>query len=154
MEKSAVLSPCGTYRYSLTRTWDISLPSVSFIGLNPSTADADRDDATSRVYIRYAERWGFGTLYICNLFALRSRDPRELRIAKCPIGCDNDSQLNQLQNRAQLTVCARGNPGGFLGRDEQVLATLVNPDCLVKLKSGRPGHPLFKSLKLKPIPLT
>jgi hypothetical protein len=138
----------------LTRTWDISLPPVLFIGLNPSTADADRDDATSRVCIKYAQCWGFGTLYIGNLFALRSRDPRALGIATDPIGPDNDSQLNQLQNMAQLTVCAWGNPGGFLGRDGQVLATLVNPHCLVKLKSGRPGHPLFKSLKLKPIPLT
>lgn len=40
----AVISDCGRYRYALWRMWDNRLPSVLFIGLNPSTADATKDD--------------------------------------------------------------------------------------------------------------
>jgi len=42
----ATFSECGRYRYKLCRIWDDSLPQVTFIGLNPSTADASIDDQT------------------------------------------------------------------------------------------------------------
>ncbi|HDR2355042.1 TPA: DUF1643 domain-containing protein [Enterobacter roggenkampii] len=41
MIKDAIFSPCGKYRYSLSRVWDDSKPYTLFIGLNPSYADAD-----------------------------------------------------------------------------------------------------------------
>lgn len=40
IKKSAEISPDGMYRYSLERTWDEGKPTVLFICLNPSTADA------------------------------------------------------------------------------------------------------------------
>ena len=46
---SAVFSPCGTYRYRLERPGDdarAGAPALAFVMLNPSTADADRDDPT------------------------------------------------------------------------------------------------------------
>src|SRR5687768_9426584 len=42
MLRSAVFSRCRTYRYSLARVWNPELPSVLFVGLNPSTADEHR----------------------------------------------------------------------------------------------------------------
>ena len=153
MAASAVVSPCGAYRYELRRTWDATKPAVLFIGLNPSTADATHDDNTTRVCVNYARRWGFGELLIGNLFALRSADPRALRPASDPIGPDNDRFLRRLQLRAALIVCAWGDAGAFLNRDEQVLASLDKPHCLTRLNSGRPGHPLYKRSTLKPVPL-
>jgi hypothetical protein len=46
----AEFSPCGDYRYSLWRMWseEENAPRVMFIGLNPSTADATRNDPTIR----------------------------------------------------------------------------------------------------------
>ncbi|MEM5366270.1 DUF1643 domain-containing protein [Paraburkholderia azotifigens] len=44
---SAVISPCGTYRYLLTRAAESLSPMKStalFVMLNPSTADATLDD--------------------------------------------------------------------------------------------------------------
>jgi hypothetical protein len=153
MKTSAILSACGTYRYELRRTWDASKPAVLFIGLNPSTADADHEDGTSRVCLNYAKRWRFGALLVGNLFALRSRFPRVLKDAQDPVGPENDAFLDRLKSEASLVVCAWGNAGDLFDRDKQVLAFLSKPHCLVKLKSGRPGHPLYKDASLRAIPL-
>lgn len=153
MQTSAVLSRCGRYRYALRRVWDDARPLVLFIGLNPSTADGTRDDNTSRVCIHYAKRWGFGGLLLGNLFAWRATDPAALRAVPDPVGPRNDARLQALQDAAVLVVCAWGDAGGYRGRDQQVLARLKAPHCLVKLASGRPGHPLYKRADLKPVPL-
>jgi hypothetical protein len=153
MQTSAVISSCGKYRYELRRTWDATKSAVLFVCLNPSTADATVEDNTSRVCINYSKQWGFGTLLIGNLFAFRSTDPAALRTAADPVGPENNSSIRKLQSKATLVVCAWGNEGVFLNRDVQVLRLLNAPHCLVKLKSGGPGHPLYKSAKLKPIPL-
>jgi len=46
-----------------------------------------------------------------------------------------------------------GKLGKRLFFRKAVLGFLHKPHCLVKLKSGRPGHPLYKRADLKPIPL-
>ena len=153
MEKSAVISECGLYRYELRRVWDTNRPWVLFICLNPSTADHEAEDNTSRVCINYAKRWGYGGLVIANLFAYRSTDPSELYKVSDPVGSDNDKYLRKLSGEASETVCAWSDDGGFLGRDLAVLPLLREPKCLTMLKSGRPGHPLYKNKELKPISL-
>src|SRR3546814_16904510 len=62
----------------LWRIWDDTKPQCMFIMLNPSTADADLDDPTIRRCIGFAKSWGYGGLQVCNLFAYRSTEPREL----------------------------------------------------------------------------
>jgi hypothetical protein len=153
MKTSAVISDCRQYRYELRRSWDVSKPPVLFIGLNPSTANASVDDNTSRVCINYAKRWGFGSLLLGNLFAYRSTDPRLLRNVNDPVGPGNDEWLSRLSAEADLVICAWGNAGGFRQRDRAVLEFIDNPHCLTKLKSGRPGHPLYKPADLKPMAL-
>lgn len=153
LRSSAELSPCARYRYELRRVWDDTRPLVLFVGLNPSTADATEDDNTSRVCINYAKRWGYGGLLMANLFALRSVEPRALYQAPDPVGLENDKWLKRLQAEAALVVCAWGEHGAFMNRDQIVLGFLSAPHCLTILKSGRPGHPLYKSRDLRPIPL-
>lgn len=151
MKQSAIISRCGLYRYELRRVWDASKPWVLFICLNPSTADREHEDRTSQVCINYAKRWGYGGLVIANLFAYRSTDPSALKKVADPIGKDNDKHLKRLSRHAEETVCAWSNDGGYLDRDLAVLPMLRDPKCLKKLKSGRPGHPLYKSKNLEPI---
>lgn len=151
MQTSAVISSCGQFRYELRRIWDESLPLVLFISLNPSTADDSSEDNTSRVCMNYAKRWGYGGLLLGNLFAFRSTDSGGLYSTPDPIGPENDTWLRKLQSQAQLVVCAWGNTGSFMGRGKAVLAFLESPHCLVKLKTGQPGHPLYKRADLQPI---
>ena len=153
MNRSAVISNCKLFRYELRRVWDESAPLVLFVGLNPSTADGTNEDNTSRVCINYAKRWGYGGLLLGNLFAFRSTDQSALYTASDPIGPENDTWLKSLQAEARLVVCAWTNTGAYKGRDLAVLKYLEAPRCLAKLKSGRPGHPLYKRADLQPIPL-
>jgi hypothetical protein len=124
-----------------------------FVCLNPSTADAETDDNTSRVCINYAKNWDYGGMIIGNLFAYRSTDQSALYQVPDPTGPENDTWLKKLISEVELVVCAWSNTGAFKNRDQAVLKFLKNPHCLVKLKSGRPGHPLYKRADLKPMPL-
>ena len=153
MHKSAIISACGNYRYELKRIWDNDKPWVLFVCLNPSTADAKQEDNTSRVCINYAKRWGYGGLVIANLFAYRSTDKTALYRIADPVGPENDEHLQRLSKQAVETVCAWSDAGAFMARDTAVLPLLKSPKCLTKLKSGRPGHPLYKSKDLTPTPL-
>lgn len=150
MRISATISPCEQYRYELRRVWDESKPLVLFICLNPSIADAHIEDNTSRVCINYAKRWGYGGLLIGNLFAYRSTDQSALYVVPDPVGSENDFWLKKLQSEASLVVCAWSDTGAFKKRDMEVLPFLIAPHCLVKLKSGRPGHPLYKRANIEP----
>ena len=150
MKTSATISPCQQYRYELRRVWDESEPLVLFVCLNPSIANAEIEDNTSRVCINYAKRWGYGGFLIGNLFAYRSKDQSALYKVSDPVGPENDVWLKKLQAEASLVVCAWSDTGAFKSRDKEVLAFLNLPHCLVKLKSGRPGHPLYKRADIKP----
>ena len=112
-----------------------------------------RDDNTSRVCINYAKRWGFGSLLIGNLFAIRSTDPMGVRDAVDPVGPRNDNYLRKLRAQASLVVCAWGDAGAYLNRDQHVLRILGEVHCLSRLKSGKPGHPLYKRADLDPMRL-
>lgn len=100
MTGGAHLSACGAYRYALRRTWDPARPAALFVGLNPSTADAERDDPTTRRCVRFARDWGFGGLLVGNLFAYRATRPRDLRAAAEPVGPENDWWLAALAREA------------------------------------------------------
>ncbi|NVK39900.1 MAG: DUF1643 domain-containing protein [Oceanospirillaceae bacterium] len=153
MKRSAVFSGCRRYRYVLWRTWDEARPWLLVIGLNPSTADECGDDATSRVCIHYAQRWGFGGLALANLFAWCSTRPAGLFDAADPVGPENDRYLQRLIGEAGEVLCAWSDHGGYRGRDLEVLRMIRNPKCLTHLKSGRPGHPLYKRRELRPVAL-
>lgn len=153
MKKSAIISECKKYRYEIRRIWDESKPWVLFICLNPSTADGQKDDQTLRRCISYARRWGYGGVVIANLFAYRATDSSELYTVDDPVGPDNDYYLKSLTTQTAEIVCAWGNEGGYKNRDSEVLQLLTEPKCLIKLKSGNPGHPLYLRKDLNPSPL-
>ncbi len=140
---NAVLDSSGTYRYWLFRLWDQSLPHVCFCMLNPSTADATADDPTIRRCIGFAKSWGCGSLSIVNLFAYRSKCPKELKLVPDPIGLYNFHFIQMTSQQAAITVAAWGMHGGQLHQDKLVLSMLKNPQCLGLTAAGHPKHPLY-----------
>lgn len=82
MHRSADISDCGLYRYTLRVEWPCDLfAEPRILGamlLNPSTADALKDDQTSRKLEGFARRWGFSGYSIWNPFAYRTPSPAAL----------------------------------------------------------------------------
>lgn len=155
MLRSAVFSPCRTWRYALYRIWDETKPPLAVIGLNPSTADETQDDPTVRRCIRFARDWGYGGLVMLNMFAFRSTDPAGLRSAADPRGPENDQRL--LDETAQRRVlCAWGTHGSLFGRDSTVTTMLTKASrdlvCLGRTKDGYPRHPLYVRADTRPEP--
>jgi hypothetical protein len=151
LKKDAKLSVCRKYRYSLWRVWDQSKSHVMFIGLNPSTADETADDPTLIRCMNYARSWGYGGVYMANLFAFRATDPEVMFAANNPIGKYNDRWLVELSQKAGLVVAAWGNSGSFMRRSNEVKQLLSNLHCLKMNKSGEPAHPLYQKTSLQPV---
>lgn len=155
MQGSAILSECGRYRYVLTRETGGGRGVVAFIMLNPSTATADVDDPTIRRCRGFARDWGYGSLVVLNLFALRATDPALMKAAADPVGPDNDRHLREVARNANAVVAAWGVHGGHRGRDRHVLALLADLDgdllCLGTTRAGHPRHPLYAPANLAPI---
>lgn len=144
-----------THRYLLERSWGHDSSNfVNFILLNPSIADEEKDDPTVSKCMFYARKWGFDGLYITNLFALRSTNPKLLRGHDDPIGENNDECIKSVAKRSAKIVCAWGNEGELMNRSQEVI-NLVKDDhklfCLKLTKSGQPHHPLYFSRKATPI---
>ena len=152
LESTASFSACGTYRYDLTRHWGDD-PMVVWVLLNPSTADAERDDPTIRRCIGFAKQWGHGGLVVLNLFALRSTDPKALYHHPDPVGPDNDATITRWLDRDDVrrVVVAWGAHGALHDRyrafAELALATrriaLRRAQCLGRTQKGQPRHPLY-----------
>ena len=141
---STVFSPCGRYRYRLSRAWLLGEGTVLFVMLNPSTADAEMDDPTIRRCMGFARRWGFQGLVVGNLFAWRATDPRELCRVADPIGPDNDHHLKAMSGNADAVIAAWGEWGALRGRNEHVTGLLGGVvEHLGLTKQGHPRHPLY-----------
>jgi len=149
-QNGAMLSHDEKYRYALWRTWDKNKPVVMFIMLNPSTADAKKDDPTIRKCIAYAKSWGYGTLIVGNLYAFRSKNPKSLEFEEYPIGPNCNSWLQTLSKMADLRVAAWGNKILSRKRIKQVENLIPSLHYLELSKSGNPKHPLYLRKNLKP----
>lgn len=153
VEKSAILSCCGKYRYTLWRTWNPQRPYLLVVGLNPSTADATLDDPTIRRCVGFAKAWGYGGLCMVNLFAWRATDPKIMMLQADPVGPENDIWLTQHAVGAGMILAAWGVRGAHNGRDKQVLAALREHGpvyCLGVTQCGQPRHPLFIKADTRP----
>lgn len=161
---SAIISPCGSYRYTLHRSIPQPLRWVKrilFVMLNPSTADAHIDDATIRKCKGFASRHGYTHLTVVNLFAVRSRHPIALLGATDPVGPENDRHIQEQVeiHRNGLIIAAWGShkPKALeqliLDRAAAVMPMLgPHTYCIGLAKSGAPRHPLMQSYEREFIP--
>ena len=151
---SAVFSRCGLYRYALTREWGQG-GRVTFVMLNPSTADHRRNDPTIARCENRARDMGATGFRIVNLFAFRATYPRELRAAPDPVGPGNDADICRAARWADQVICAWGTHGGLQGRGQKVQNMLrglgVDLLHLGLTNGGAPKHPLYLSRLQQPI---
>jgi hypothetical protein len=158
VEKTADISPCGKYRYSLSRRWS-DAPLVAWVMLNPSTADANIDDPTIRRCMGFARDWGYGGIVVVNLFPFRETKPAKMRGVPDLFG-EYYRPLPECVADAGLVVAAWGKPQWrfVAGRAAGVLADFrkagVVLHCLGTTGDGHPWHPLYIPAITKPKPFS
>ena len=143
MTRTALIDPTGAYRYTLTREWDPWLPVACWIMLNPSTADATKDDPTIRRCIAFSKRWGYGSIEVVNIFAYRATAPADLWPLSDPIGQENDTHIDAAVQRAAIVIAAWGVHGAYRGRGAEVARRFDGLKYLGATKDGHPRHPLY-----------
>lgn len=131
------------YRYQLWRQWDDEKDFICFIGLNPSTANAHQDDATIRRVKRFAAAWGYGGIYMVNLFAFVSTNPKILLIdQKSKVGIKNDWAIADAVAKSKRVIFAWGS-FDVNGRDKEIIEKYPDAYCLAINQDGTPRHPLY-----------
>jgi hypothetical protein len=150
LRRDAVISSDGLYRYRLGREWDVSLPRLTFIMLNPSTADATLDDPTIRRCMGFAKREGKGGIYVYNLYAFRATKPTDMLNAADPVGPENNRMLEEAFGYAITTHTPLVAAWGANARQDRVLDVLeMAEQSYAQLSSfgvtkhGHPKHPLY-----------
>lgn len=158
-DRGAIISDCGLYRYRLHRRVTASDRIALFIMLNPSTADAEQDDATIRRCKGFTFALGCGVLQVVNLFAFRTKSPKELKAAAEPQGPLNNMHIGEAAAETVagggFIICAWGVHGGHLDRDRAVVGGLLsNGNQLYSLDEtadGFPRHPLYLPSACRPL---
>lgn len=132
-------------RYCLWRIWDRKLPLIMFIGINPSKADENTNDPTIRRCIIFATDWGYGGLYMVNLYPGISDDPTSVPIATKLAMQKNDTYIKFMGDRCKDVVLMWG--GSLLskmnGRDKDIIKIFPNALCFGHNNDGSPKHPLY-----------
>jgi hypothetical protein len=154
------------FRYLLTRRWAKDGWTVTWIMLNPSTADEVELDPTLRRCADFSNRWGASGMEVVNLFALRSPDPKDLKRFGLmrAIGQDNNRHIRESYERSTVTIAGWGVHGSLINRDSHVIRILEHQHtvhcanryqagarvcecprifCLGTTKGGQPKHPLY-----------
>lgn len=145
MLRDATFSPCRTWRYSLKREWLTGEGKTVMIMLNPSKADDQRDDATTTLMVRRAQRDGFKSYEAVNLFALVDTYPKGLYglTLREAVGPHADAAIMAAAVSADRIIVAWGNHGGLHNRAEIVVQMLEEFDlwCFGVTASGMPRFP-------------
>ncbi len=150
VHSSATFNADRSRRYRLTRVWDVSRPALTWLMLNPSRADAVRNDQTIRRVVGFSRHHGFGGCRIVNLFSWIEPDSSKLAAKLRHRATNWDDTVNQAYVQATLeeteaAVAAWGNVAGpFL--DRHWIATMAGPAggwlSLGQTASCQPRHPL------------
>ncbi len=165
VQAGGVFSDDGLRRAVLWRIWDVNLPLVNWLMLNPSDAKPDRDDPTVGKTTGFVERWSrpslFGPPIVCsggsvitNLYTIKDPDPSVLRTCADPVGPGADQFILDAARNAAMVVCAWGADPFAIARAAQVVAMLraagVPLYALRVNKGGAPAHPLYLPYTLVP----
>lgn len=147
----AEFSDDGVYRYWLTRDWgfhrltDGREPFMLWIGMNPSTAEADIDDPTIRKEMVLTKRMLIDCYVKVNVMDYRATSPKTLlRVKAC-----SDKNLETIEYFAEkataIVVCWGALHKSLKCHAIAVLEVLKDRslNCLGRNNDGSPKHPLY-----------
>lgn len=153
VHSGAIFSDDRRYRYRLWRRWDLFLPRVAVIGLNPSVADEAANDSTIRRVIGFARRDGYGGIEMLNLLGIVATDPKEIRRITDPEGPLNLTTVvetcQSVTSNGGRVVAAWGGPLIPIRYVETVRGALIDNGIelwcfgLCGKNMNKPRHPLY-----------
>ena len=144
----ALFSSCGRYRHWLSRKWgEEDAPYALWIGMNPSTAEADIDDPTICREVGHTRRMGLTSYYKCNVMDYRATAPRSLLMPGVePRSPHNLAHIVMLACAAERVILAYGVLHRRLRHytDEMISSLGSMPLwCMGMTADGSPRHPLY-----------
>jgi hypothetical protein len=151
-DNGAEFSDERKYRYCLWRIWDKSKPLIAFVGLNPSTASESKDDPTIRRVKRFASDWGYGGVYMLNLFPYVTAYPEELERIWVTMDGDNLAWIKKISDKCDKIIFAWGNFPEAQVRGKEIAQMIPNAYALAINRNGSPKHPLYVKADTKPVP--
>ena len=138
----ALFSNTRHKRFVLWRTWNLDRPYVMFIGINPSTANENKNDPTINRLISISRYWDYGGLIIMNLLAYVSSDPKQIR--KSPNYEIEDMYLREFSKIPESVILMWGNEGRkYMDRIKIIKELFPEAECFSQNKNGHPIHPLY-----------
>ncbi|MDP3088824.1 MAG: DUF1643 domain-containing protein [Methylotenera sp.] len=159
-QSEAHFSDCEKYRYWLRRDWDLSSEVISFLMLNPSTANEVDNDPTIERCQRRAIAMGYGSMIIVNLFPFRMTNSTQLNTVNDLLGdtLEADNCILRAVQASAITVCGWGKHPLAAPRGQAVLSLLKNANLQDKVKclqlnaDNSPQHPLYIAYAKHPVP--
>lgn len=148
---SAIISPCGLYRYRLERTVAPTGPVYAYFGVNPSTAGATANDATVRKWMGFTKKFGGSRFIVGNVFAFRATDVKALATVEDPYGPEIGDHVTRIIEDADILVPCWGSitkvPPKLWDAFDVLMDALTSSgkpvQCFGLTKDGDPKHPLM-----------
>ena len=157
LSSGTVFSDCEQHRYHLWPGWESIKRLVSFIMLNPSTADELANDPTIERCQRRAMAGAYRGLEIANRFALRSINAKALNAVEYPdnpIGIGSNKAIAEAASGASVVIRGRCKHRSYVDCGEGALGvprTIRIRSHALKLNgNGTPAHPLHLPYSAQP----
>lgn len=161
ISRQAWFSHDRRFRYLLKRSFVGSTEPLRLcIWMNPSDANETKDDASIRVGMSFAKRWGDGGILVLNVMDIvctdstKLPDNQEEAIGELHMGyvdavmCGYHAEGSYGKIRQEV-LCGWGDKGAGRAAVRMIQRMLyfgLVPCTIGLTKSGNPGHPLRKSL--------
>ncbi|WDR05817.1 DUF1643 domain-containing protein [Devosia rhodophyticola] len=147
----ARFSADGRYRQLMRRWTGDAFPSryVLFIGMNPSTADAEVNDPTCAREWSFTQREGYAAMIKANVGDYRATDPKMLLAPGVEaVSPENLPLINQAAADAALIVLCHGKLNKALAPAGRALVDALRAEsrplwCFGINADGSPKHPLY-----------
>ena len=163
IKSTAEFSKCRQFRYTLIRDFQKGKGTLTFILLNPSTANEEFNDPTIARCENRTIAMGFKRMVITNIYPFRATNPKEMFAAKNARGekskiksliYKNNEAILDHAKRSKLVICAWGCHSQSESTSNEVKEILdehkVKLHVLELSKNGRPKHPLYLRNDLEP----
>lgn len=145
----AIFDDNKAHRFRLWRKWDSSKPMVLFIMLNPSTADADKNDPTVTRLIKFAQNFNYGGFYVGNIYSYITPYPETLYFLRSDEFKyeENLDHLLQMADECKDIIFGWGNGAKIFNSPAEITRMFPEAFCFELTNTGHPKHPLYLSNK-------